>query len=258
MYAKRLPSVLELLEQTAGAGELKINSECRMGWCTQCSCDKNEVEALIGPVRYRSEPSIPPTPGKILTCISTQTKSAEDIDGVRLIFNLKPNASVIKKSTILARLPDSAEIGGVLKTLIMVNGKVVVGQRASINNDSIIVRNPKEISSGKYSEMVVSADKFMRTYGRIPSGPHFKEFRDAKPVDAFMITGDVADVWKKDGKQMFYSDGKDTVEVFVGSVITVSGKAITADMANRLEIIHHQENKLPLNTIIQSFDLSWK
>lgn len=241
MYAKRLPSVLELLEQSAGADGLQINSECRMGWCTQCSCDKSDVEKILGPVGYRSEPSIPPTSGKILTCISTQKKATEDIDGVRFLFDLRPNASVVKKNSILARLPEPHEIGGVHKTLVVVKGKVVVGQRNNVEHDSIVVRSQKELAPGKFSEMIVSAEKFTRTYGRIPSSSAFSEFKDAKPVQAYLITPDVAALWKKDGGRMYYADGKDTVEVFVGSVITVNGKAITDDMATRLELRREKE-----------------
>lgn len=235
MHARKLPTILELMESNVDDGLQPIH-ECRMGWCTQCSCNKSDVESRFGKVEYRSEPSIPPIAGKVLPCISTQAKGAEEFDKVKMLFEHAPNAKVMKKSTIFARLPDASEIGSQHKTLVVANGKLVVGQRELLTSDSVIVRNPKELAPGKHSEMVVAKGKFLKTYGQLPAGAKYEIFKDAKPVLAFQITEEVAAQWNKDGGKMYYRNGRETVEVFVGTTITENGKAITEDMAKRLEI----------------------
>lgn len=235
MHAKRLPTILDLMIAEAGANGLSPVYECKSGWCTQCSCKKEDVERLYGQVSYRSEPVIPTTKDKILPCISTQTKFSERLEDL-INFAVNPNVEVIRKSVILARAPASNELGTQLKTLVVSNGKLIVGNRAVIEPDSVIVRNPVALSQGKYSDMLVSREKFFDTYGAYP-GDEFTTFASAKPVLAYKITPDIANSWRKDpdGK-MYFSSGKDTYLVDVGTIITVNGTAITDAIANRIEL----------------------
>lgn len=238
MHAKRLPTILELLEKDVSKSSgITPMSECKMGWCTQCSCNKSDVEKAFGPTVYKSEPTIPPVSGKVLPCISTQRKETEEFERVKMLFDFKPTTLVTKKGAIYARLAAGDEVGAMLKTLVVVNGRLVVGQRETINSDSVILRNPKQLAPGKYSEMLVSLDKFRKTYGDVVLSSEFQPYSNSKPVKAFKITNEVAQAWHKDPDgRMYYQNKKEVVEVFVGSIITENGVPITDEIAAKLEI----------------------
>ena len=257
MHAKKLPTILELMEADS-AGAVKPNHECRMGWCTQCACNKQDIEKAFGAVTYRSEPSIPPVQGKVLTCISTQAKSGEDLEKLKLLFDYQFNVQVMKKGTVLARLPLKEEIGSAHKTLVVANQKIVVGQRATIQEDSVIVRNPREISPGKNTDILVTKAQFVKTYGSLPETTTFKAFSEAKPVNGFRITEEIAHKWSKDSGRMYFKNGRETHEVFIGTVITENGKAVTEEMAKRLEIrdVHSQTLGLANNRNSESMKIN--
>jgi hypothetical protein len=237
MNATKLPSLLELMIDKASIeGTPDPLYECKMGWCTQCACNKDEVKISFGEIHYRTEPIMPPVPGKILPCISTQTKFSATLEDVKSLFN-EPNVHVIKLSTVHARTPSAEEVGKTLKSLVLMNGKVVVGSRTELSEASVIVRNPKPIASGKYTDMVIDADKFLKSYDRLP-GSDFEVFSVSKPVNGFCITESVIESWPKDDDgKTYYKSGRDIYQVGVGSIITVNGNALTDELMSRVNIV---------------------
>lgn len=236
MNAVKLPSILDLMLANAGKeGFADPAYECKMGWCTQCACDKSEINKLFGEVEYRTEPTMPTIADKILPCISTQRKFSLNFDDVRLLIG-KSNAEITKLSVVYARSPSPIEIGTVLKSLVVANGKVVVGARNEITKNSIILRGATLLPNGRYSEILVPVDKFLQSYGSLPS-QKFEEFKSAKPLSAFYITNEVVAAWEKDGDgKCYYRSGRDTYEVGVGTVITSNGNALTGEQMSRVHL----------------------
>lgn len=88
MNATKLPSLLDLMiDKARTEGMPDPLYECKMGWCTQCSCNKAEAKSVFGNIHYRTEPTMPPVPGKILPCIFTQTKFSATLEDVKSLFN---------------------------------------------------------------------------------------------------------------------------------------------------------------------------
>ena len=238
MHAKKLPTILDLLTQNPAAS-VTVSSQCRMGWCTQCACDKTRVKELFGETQYRSEPSVPPVDGKILTCLSVQTKTSETFDMLTAYFgHTPPQVRVQKQGFILARLPRPSEIGAVIKTLVVSQGRLIVGQRSNITCQDVIVRNPVQVAPDKYTEILASREAFMRSYNRLPAvDSSYERFDESNAVPAYVITNELAAAWRKDPDgRMYFRQGKETYEVSVGTVITVNGVAITDDLAKKVHI----------------------
>lgn len=240
MYAKPLPSLLELMiEKSETAGS--VSFECKNGWCTQCACDKTVLNRIFGPTEYRTPPVIPPTQGKILPCISTQVKFSEDLSYVQSVIE-QPNILIHKNESLLARLPSIHEIGSELKTLGLVNNKVMVVNRTTISQDSVILRKAKPISLNRHVELLTTQLAFFREYGEHPS-EEFKRFTTSRPTKGYQLTHAALSAWPvdPDGKH-YYRTARETFEVGVGTIISVNGFAVTADMGRSLTFESLQVN----------------
>jgi hypothetical protein len=238
VIAKKLPSLLDLMIAKARLeGTPDPLYECKMGWCTQCSCNKEDIQNTFGKVHYRTEPTMPPVAEKLLPCISTQTKYGIAMDDVRSLYT-GHNVQVIKLSTVLARMPAEEEVGGVLKSLVALNGKIVVGNRVDITCSTVIVRNPRPIGNNKFTDMAIASDKFLKSYDRLP-GTTFEVFNTSKPVNGFSVTEAVYAAWPRDDDgKAYYVSGRDIYEVGVGSIITTNGNALTEELLARVKIVH--------------------
>ena len=152
---------------------------------------------------------------------------------------------------MLARLPTQTEIGSKLKTLIFNAGRVVVGSRQVISDNDVIVRNPQSLDGVHFTDMLVSQDTFLKTYGKNAT-VEFSVFSKSVPIQGVRITTNDLLHWPvdADGKR-YYEKSGERFEVSSGTVITENGNAITDDMMRRLIITPKHAVRLDAEQVVE-------
>ncbi|KLV05557.1 hypothetical protein ABT56_11365 [Photobacterium aquae] len=145
--------------------------------------------------------------------------SFQSIPEVMVQFEQAPQFR--KKAVTYGRLPHKVELGTVMPTYVAgSDGKPKLETENTITETVVIARNPLPVSGAVFNEWLVPQDKWVETYGELPSFNTFMPFKRLKMIKAIPITEDVLTLlgstdgetaviavdWNKEGMTV-YKDG---------------------------------------------------